>query len=89
MKMVVFFVGKNLVVGYTLPNSLTSKINIQKIRIYGGAKNLFTLTKYKGLSPDVAGKQPEQAGMGVLELGVDLGVYPVTQMFYFGANIVF
>jgi TonB-linked SusC/RagA family outer membrane protein len=80
---------KNLVVGYTLPNSLTSKINIQKIRIYGGAKNLFTLTKYKGLSPDVAGKQPEQAGMGVLELGVDLGVYPVTQMFYFGANIVF
>jgi TonB-linked SusC/RagA family outer membrane protein len=80
---------KNLVVGYTLPNSLTSKINIQKIRIYGGAKNLFTLTKYTGLSPDVAGKQPETAGMGILELGVDLGVYPVTRMFYFGANIVF
>jgi len=80
---------KNLVVGYTMPNSLTSKINIQKIRIYGAAKNLFTLTKYTGLSPDVAGKQPETAGMGILELGVDLGVYPVTRMFYFGANIVF
>jgi len=80
---------KNLVVGYTLPNNLTSKINVQKIRIYGGARNLFTLTKYTGISPDVAGKSPETAGMGILELGVDLGVYPVTRMFYFGANIVF
>jgi TonB-linked SusC/RagA family outer membrane protein len=80
---------KNLVVGYTIPNKLTSKINIEKVRIYGGAKNLFTLTKYTGISPDVAGKNPETAGMGILELGVDLGVYPVTRMFYFGANIVF
>jgi TonB-linked SusC/RagA family outer membrane protein len=80
---------KNLVIGYTIPNKLTSKINIQKVRIYGGAKNLFTLTKYTGISPEVAGKGAETGSTTILESGVDLGVYPTTRMFYFGANIVF
>jgi TonB-linked SusC/RagA family outer membrane protein len=80
---------RNLVLGYTIPNKITSKVSIQRCKLYAGAKNLFTLTKYEGISPDVAGKTPETAGMGVLELGVDLGIYPVTRMYYFGANITF
>ncbi|MBN1187071.1 MAG: TonB-dependent receptor, partial [Bacteroidales bacterium] len=80
---------RNLVLGYTIPEKITSKISIQQFRIYAGAKNLFTLTKYMGFSPDVAGKQPENPGEDVLEMGVDLGVYPVTRMYYFGANITF
>lgn len=80
---------RNVVLGYTIPKSITSKVNIDRVRVYGGAKNLFTLTKYTGISPDVAGKTPEQAGMGILESGVDLGVYPVTKMFYFGMNFTF
>lgn len=80
---------KNLVVGYTIPNNLTSKVNIQKVRVYCGAKNLFTLTKYKGISPEVAGKGAEDGSTPILESGVDLGVYPTTRMIYFGANIVF
>ena len=80
---------KNLVIGYTIPNNITSKINIQKIRIYGGAKNLFTLTKYSGISPEVSGKGAEEGSTPILESGVDLGVYPTTRMLYFGANIVF
>lgn len=80
---------RNLVIGYTIPQNLTSKIKVEKVRIYGGAKNLFTLTKYTGISPDVAGKNPQDAGLGILELGVDLGIYPVTKMYYFGVNIAF
>lgn len=80
---------RNLVLGYTIPGKITSKVSIQRCRLYVGARNLFTLTKYTGLSPDVAGKQPETEGMDILELGVDLGVYPVTRMYYFGANIAF
>ena len=78
-----------MVLGYTIPNKITSKVSIQRCRLYIGAKNLFTLTKYTGISPDVAGKSPENPGEGILELGVDLGIYTVTRMYYFGANITF
>ncbi len=80
---------RNLVLGYTVPNTISSKVSIQRCRLYVGARNLFTLTRYTGLNPDVAGKEPETEGMDILELGVDLGVYPVTRMYYFGANITF
>jgi len=80
---------KNLVIGYTIPQNLTTKIGIDKIRIYGGAKNLFTLTKYTGFSPEVAGIQAQSGSTPVLESGVDLGVYPTTKMIYFGVNIGF
>lgn len=78
-----------MVLGYTIPSKISSKVSIQRCRLYVGARNLFTLTNYTGLSPDVAGKEPETEGMDILELGVDLGVYPVTRMYYFGANITF
>lgn len=80
---------RNVVVGYTIPQNITSKIKVDKVRIYGGARNLFTLTKYTGLSPEVPAKDPEKNSTTALEKGVDLGVYPVTKMFYFGANITF
>lgn len=80
---------RNLVVGYTVPQSISSIVNIERLRVYGGARNLFTLTKYSGLSPEVAGKQPEENSTNTLEMGVDLGVYPVTKMYYFGVNISF
>jgi len=67
--------------GYTVPNSLTQKLGVEKLRIYGGGRNLFTLTKYTGLNPEVGGD--------ITTLGVDIGLYPVTKMIYFGANIVF
>lgn len=80
---------KNLVIGYTFPGKLTNKVGLEKIRIYGGAKNLFTLTKYTGFSPEVAGIQPQDGSTSILESGVDLGVYPTTRMVYFGVNVAF
>jgi TonB-linked SusC/RagA family outer membrane protein len=80
---------RNLVLGVNIPQKITSKVSIQRCRLYFGAKNLFTITKYTGFSPDVAGKTPENPDEGILELGVDLGIYPVTRMYYFGANITF
>jgi len=73
---------RNVVLGYTLPRSVTNKIGVEKLRLYAGGKNLFTLTKYTGLNPEIGGND-------ILRLGVDIGLYPVTRMIYFGANIVF
>ncbi|HPR31379.1 MAG TPA: TonB-dependent receptor [Prolixibacteraceae bacterium] len=84
-----YFRLKNLVIGYTLPKTITSVVGIEKLRIYGGAKNLFTLTKYTGLDPEVTGITPGGNSTSILESGVDLGVYPLTRMFYFGVNIAF
>lgn len=80
---------RNVVLGYTIPEDITAKINVERIRVYGGARNPFTLTKYTGLSPEVAGKNPEEGSTENMEMGVDLGVYPVTKMFYFGLNLTF
>lgn len=73
---------RNVMLGYTIPNSLTNKVGVEKLRIFGGAKNLLTLTKYTGLNPEIGGND-------IRTLGVDIGLYPVTSMVYFGANIVF
>ncbi|MEM9858958.1 MAG: SusC/RagA family TonB-linked outer membrane protein [Bacteroidota bacterium] len=39
--------------GYTLPNQITSRLNLELIRLYVTATNLFTITDYIGYSPEV------------------------------------
>jgi TonB-linked SusC/RagA family outer membrane protein len=73
---------RNIALGYTIPSSITKKVGLEKLRVYAGGRNLFTLTKYTGLNPEVGGND-------ILNMGVDIGLYPVTRMIYFGANIVF
>jgi TonB-linked SusC/RagA family outer membrane protein len=77
-----FFRLRNVTLGYTVPSAISNKIGLEKLRVYAGGKNLFTLTKYTGLNPEVGGND-------IRTLGVDIGLYPVTKMIYFGANIVF
>jgi TonB-linked SusC/RagA family outer membrane protein len=43
---------KNIEIGYTLPNALTSKLKISKLRLYAGGQNLFTWTKLKNYDPE-------------------------------------
>jgi TonB-linked SusC/RagA family outer membrane protein len=42
---------QNITLGYTLPKSLTMKLGIQKIRIYGVADNIWVWSKRQGLDP--------------------------------------
>lgn len=46
MKNAAYMRLKNLQVGYTLPNKLTEKIGIKKIRTYFSGQNLFTIDKF-------------------------------------------
>ncbi|HJX71857.1 MAG TPA: hypothetical protein VJ346_07895 [Bacteroidales bacterium] len=46
---------KNIQVVYTFNPRFTKKIHIQKFRIYICAQNLFTITNYSGLDPEVGG----------------------------------
>lgn len=45
---------KNLVIGYTLPTTLTGKLKLNRVRAYFSGDNLFTVTDYPGLDPERA-----------------------------------
>lgn len=42
---------QNITLGYTLPRNITSKIGVQKVRIYGVADNIWVWSKRQGLDP--------------------------------------
>jgi len=46
---------KNLSIGYSLPKTIINKISIEKLRFFLTAQNLFTLTKYSGIDPEIGG----------------------------------
>ena len=50
---------QNITLGYTLPSSLTRKVGIDAVRIYGSAENVALWTARKGLDP----RQVLSAGM--------------------------
>lgn len=75
---------KNLSIGYTLPASLLSKYSISRVRIYVSSQNLFTITKYTGLDPEIG-----MQGGSATQNGVDNGTYPSSRYFTFGLNVTF
>jgi len=77
-----YFRLRNLQVGYTLPASLSGKVKISKARIYIQGTNLFTITKYKGLNPEILSTDDRASS-------IDIGSYPVVRQFLIGANITF
>ena len=76
---------RNMQIGYTLPQNLTKKVAISRLRVYVMAENLFTLTKYTGCDPEVTGGN---GGFGT-EVGIDRGVYPQSRTFSVGVNLTF
>ncbi|MTI31777.1 TonB-dependent receptor [Cytophagales bacterium RKSG123] len=83
---------RTIQLGYTLPERLSLKAGMSKIRVYVSADNLFTLTKYSGLDPEIGftGGDPNNLNSpGNLNLGIDRGYYPQARTFRVGANISF
>ena len=75
---------KNLQIGYTLPAVVAQKMKIENCRIYLGAKNLLTFTKYTGFDPEVG-----EGYEGSLDLGVDRATYPQARTILVGVGINF
>lgn len=80
-----YFRLKNLQLGYTVKNNfLGEKIGFSKLRVYGSVTNLFTLTSYSGLDPEIS-----QANQTFSLPGIDFGVYPNPRQFLLGINASF
>ncbi|MCB0845749.1 MAG: TonB-dependent receptor, partial [Bacteroidetes bacterium] len=76
---------RTMQLGYNLPASVTSKLSLQKLRVYLQGQNLLTLTKYSGPDPDInfLGVNPSDD----LKMGVDEGGFPTARQILFGVNI--
>ncbi|MFH0841579.1 MAG: SusC/RagA family TonB-linked outer membrane protein [Bacteroidota bacterium] len=70
---------KSLQLGYSFPAAQLTRIRTKSLRIYLQAVNLFTLTKYSGLDPEIGGSD--------LASGIDYGNYPNVKQFLFGINL--
>ncbi|OKL39305.1 SusC/RagA family protein [Pontibacter flavimaris] len=68
----------NIAIGYTLPSSVSSKINVQRVRMYAQLQNAFTITGYDGLDPEV-----------FTSTGVDFNGNPQQRVISVGLNLGF
>lgn len=64
---------KNLQLGYTVPSHLTKKFFVESLKIYTSIDNLFTITDFPGLDPEV---------------GATVG-YPTVRQYSVGLNLTF
>lgn len=84
-----FFRLKNLNIGYTLPQTVLSKIKLDNLRLYASFENLFTITSYSGYSPDLGYSSETPGSYSVLSRGVDHGRYPLPRTISFGIQVGF
>jgi hypothetical protein len=79
-----FFRLNTLTLGYTTPESLTSRLGATKLRFYFTATNVFIITNYSGPDPEVSTVRRTP-----LTPGVDYSAYPRSRQLVFGLNLNF
>ncbi len=73
----------NLTLGYTLPQTLSSKFGVSRLRMFATGRNLKIWTNYSGYDPEVDNiKNP-------LTPGVDYSSFPRSRSYTIGLNITF
>jgi TonB-linked SusC/RagA family outer membrane protein len=80
---------RNLQLGYTLPKAASSFLRTSSLRLYVSAQNLFTITNYSGLDPEIGYGRSYTDVPSALNRGVDIGNYPTSRTYLVGANIAF
>jgi TonB-linked SusC/RagA family outer membrane protein len=70
---------KNLRISYSLPKNLLDRVQIRSVGVYAQITNLFTLTKYSGLDPELY-----RTGTG---MGLDNGSWPTSKQLTFGISL--
>jgi hypothetical protein len=76
--------ARTVQLGYNIPQELGSRIGLSNLRVYVQAQNLFTITRYQGIDPDV-----NFAG-GELGMGIDSGGwYPNPKQYLLGISLGF
>ncbi len=75
---------KNVTLGYNFPSEVTGRLRLSSLRLYASAQNLFTLTDYTGLDPEV-----NYRGNDTAVSGTDFFTFPQARTITFGLNLKF
>lgn len=69
-----YFRLKTVTLGYSFnaQSSLMKRLHLSNLRLYAQASNLFTITKYSGLDPDISAGSPGS-------FGIDVATYPTNE----------
>ena len=76
-----FFKLSNLTLGYNVP--LKENKYIKAARVYASADNVFTITAYNGLDPELSNGDPQYSGIDQRDK------YPTIRTYTFGLNVTF
>jgi len=76
---------KNVVLGYTLPQSALDRMGLRRVRLYMSGLNLLTFTNYEGWDPEVNTDLYDQSNN--LNIGNDFYTAPQARTISFGINI--
>lgn len=74
---------QNITLGYDFKR-LLKNLPVQQLRLYFAANNLFTITGYSGMDPEVG-----YGGSASWASGIDLGFYPSPRTYMVGLNVKF
>jgi TonB-linked SusC/RagA family outer membrane protein len=79
---------QNITLGYDFKR-LFPKMPLGQARIYVSAQNLFTITGYSGLDPEVGYNYSDNDGDYTWSRGIDLGFYPSPRTYLVGVQLKF
>ena len=83
-----YFKIKQVQLGYTIPEAITKKVLISRLRCYVSLDDYFTFTKYPGADPETATAY-NTATNNASATGYDNGTYPQSKKVIFGINLTF
>lgn len=75
---------QNVRLGYSLPESWAKHIALKSLKAYVSAQNLFVITGYSGLDPEIGSYNQDPTMQNI-----DVGRYPSPRVFTFGINAQF
>lgn len=77
---------KNLQLSYSLPEHIVkNKMKMTGFKFYFSTTNVFTITKYGGLDPEVGKSEGSESNN--LSIGIDEGTYPQSRTYMFGLQM--
>ncbi len=75
---------QNVRLGYNLPARWAKYVAMSNLKVYVSGQNLFVITKYPGLDPEIG-----SFNQNPLLMNIDMGRYPSPRVFTFGVNAQF
>lgn len=81
---------RNLQIGYTFEPSMLKRIGVNKLRVYLSGANLFTITKYSGVDPEITSATTTVGQPGSsTDFGIDRGNYAPARTYLLGVQLKF